>query len=66
MSRSKLSTGEIYYLLQGKLNDHSNLICSFRCFLSEIGPVHRAAVGDGGTAAVIVRDGVNLGLLYIE
>ena len=40
----------------------------FRCFLSEIGPVHRdgAEVGDGGTAAVIVRDGRCLGLLYIE
>ena len=40
----------------------------FRCFLSEIGPVHRdgAEVGDGGTAAVIVRGGRILGLLYIE
>ena len=39
-----------------------------RCFLSEIGPVHRdgTEVGDGGTAAVIVRDGRSLGLLYIE
>ena len=34
--------------------------------MSEIGPVHRAAVGDGGTAAVIVKDGLNVGLLYIE
>ena len=39
-----------------------------RCFLSEIGPIHRngAELGDGGTAAVIVRDGRSLGLLYIE
>ena len=42
------------------------MILSLRCFLSEIGPVNRAAVGDGGTAAVIVKDGLNVGLLYIE
>ena len=40
----------------------------FRCFLSEIGHVQTDGreVGDGGTAAVIIRDGVCLGLLYIE
>ena len=41
---------------------------SLRCFVSEIGPSHRGGteVGDGGTAAVIIRDGDSLGLLYIE
>jgi len=38
-----------------------------RCNLNEIGSVLNSnSVGDGGTAAVVIRDGVNLGLLYIE
>jgi len=38
-----------------------------RCNLDEIGSVlNSKSVGDGGTAAVVIRDGLNLGLLYIE
>merc|ERR1719288_314728 len=39
-----------------------------RCNLNEIGPVLNSTGvgGDGGTAAVIVRDGVNVGIIYIS
>ena len=67
ISLSKLSIGRLdsWHTLETKFNK-TMMWLSLRCFLSEIGPVHRAAVGDGGTAAVIVRDGLNVGLLYIE
>ena len=40
----------------------------FRCNLNEIGHVlnNTGVGGDGGTAAVIVRDGVNVGIIYIR
>ena len=40
----------------------------FRCNLNEIGHVlnNSGVGGDGGTAAVIVRDGVNIGIIYIR
>ena len=45
----------------------SNVDSNHRCNLDEIGSVlNSKSVGDGGTAAVVIRDGVNLGLLYIE
>ena len=38
----------------------------YRCNLAEVGgAVSGSGGGEGGTAAVIVRDGVTLGLLYI-
>ena len=38
-----------------------------RCNLAEVGgAVSGPGVGEGGTAAVIVRDGATLGLLYIR
>ena len=42
------------------------MIC--RCYVAEeIGRVITSTTsGDGGTAAVIVKDGVNLGVVYIE
>ena len=40
----------------------------FRCNLNEIGHVlnNTGVRVDGGTAAVIVRDGVNMGIIYIR
>jgi len=45
-----------------------NVLTVHRCNVSsEVGSIITSATsGDGGTAAVIVKDGVNLGVVYIE